>query len=114
MQNAFPTNWERLDRCLAAARDTVNGSGPQIYLKVVIFDEEDYRYARYVNAHYPDIPLYLQVGNHTPPQRAEKIDHAGILQRMEWLVQRTIDDRWYTVTVLPQLHTLLWGNRRGV
>ncbi|PVE20456.1 7-carboxy-7-deazaguanine synthase QueE, partial [Microvirga sp. KLBC 81] len=23
-------------------------------------------------------------------------------------------DRWFTATVLPQLHVLAWGNKRGV
>jgi 7-carboxy-7-deazaguanine synthase len=23
-------------------------------------------------------------------------------------------DRWFAVTVLPQLHVLAWGNKRGV
>lgn len=86
----------------------------EVCLKVVIFDEEDYIYARSVAERYPALPLYLQAGNHTPPQFAGSIDIPGILERMDWLIQRTVADRWYNVTVLPQLHTLLWGNKRGV
>jgi 7-carboxy-7-deazaguanine synthase len=114
MQNPGVTDWERLDHCISSAGHSENRRGPQICLKIVVFDEEDYQYARHVNSRYPTIPLYLQAGNHTPPHKADKIDSAGILKRMDWLIQRTITDHWHTVTVLPQLHTLLWGNQRGV
>ncbi|MFP3380827.1 7-carboxy-7-deazaguanine synthase QueE, partial [Bacillus sp. SIMBA_069] len=34
-----------------------------VSLKVVVFNEEDYQYAKNVHGRYPDIPFYLQVGN---------------------------------------------------
>jgi len=108
------TRWERLDRCVAYARKDPAGPRPQTCLKVVVFDDEDFAYARYVAERYPDIPLYLQAGNHTPPHLAQEIDIPGILQRIDWLIQRVNQEQWYDVTVLPQLHTLLWGNKRGV
>ena len=38
----------------------------------------------------------------------------GILDRVDWLIERVLSDGWYQATVLPQLHVLLWGNKRGV
>jgi 7-carboxy-7-deazaguanine synthase len=128
------TRWERLDRCIAYARVTSNedieqhgftrqgihhgersGARPvQICLKVVVFDEADFVYARQVAERYPDIPMYLQAGNHTPPHLSDDLDIPGILQRMDWLIQRVIAEEWYSARVLPQLHVLLWGNKRGV
>lgn len=108
------TRWERLDRCISYARSGPEEKHPQINLKIVIFDDEDYAYARYVAERYPDLPMYLQAGNHTPPHLAQEIDIPGILQRVDWLIQRVVTDQWYNVTVLPQMHTLLWGNKRGV
>ncbi len=114
------TRWERLDRCIEYARNTAGTDGSQhnhtvqINLKIVIFDEEDFAYARHVAERYPDIPMYLQAGNHTPPHLAQEIDITGIMQRIDWLIQRVIAEQWYSVTVLPQLHVLLWGNKRGV
>lgn len=108
------TRWERLDRSILCATKKQNTHKVETCLKIVVFDEDDYAYARTVAARYPDLPLYLQAGNHTPPQSGQEIDIPGILARMDWLIQRTIADHWYSVTVLPQLHTLLWGNRRGV
>ena len=31
-----------------------------------------------------------------------------------WLVDKVTEDRWFEARVLPQLHVLLWGNKRGV
>ncbi|MER8437336.1 7-carboxy-7-deazaguanine synthase QueE, partial [Mesorhizobium sp. M1393] len=42
------------------------------------------------------------------------IDMDGIMKRMEWLVETVARERWFDVRVLPQLHVLLWGNKRGV
>ena len=108
------TRWERLDRCITYARHGRDGRQPEICLKIVVFDNEDYAYAKDVAARYPNLPVYLQAGNHTPPHIAQEIDIPGILNRLDWLIQRVTQDQWYSVTVLPQLHTLLWGNKRGV
>ena len=113
MGNPWPTRWDRLDRCLAAARVEGSAPGPQICLKLVIFDEEDYQYARAAAERYPTLPLYLQVGNHTPPHLAHEVDLPGILSRLDWLIERVLSDGWYSVTVLPQMHTLLWKNQRA-
>jgi 7-carboxy-7-deazaguanine synthase len=108
------TRWERLDRTISYAMEGINDHKPHICLKVVIFDEEDFAYAKYVAKRYPTVPMYLQAGNHTPPQVSDQIDIPGILNRMDWLIKRVQQEQWYDVTVLPQLHTLLWGNKRGV
>jgi 7-carboxy-7-deazaguanine synthase len=96
------TDWQTLEQCLFIYR--------QVYLKVVVFDENDYQYAREVNRRYPSIPFYLQAGNET----VGHFDLAAVLAKLEWLIGRVTQDRWNTVTVLPQLHTILWGNKRGV
>ena len=103
---------EALLACLASA-----GPEPRIVLKFVVFDEDDYAFARQVAALCPALPVYLQPGNHTPPPPGADdavIDLTGIMERMYWLVDRVIADRWFAATVLPQLHVLLWGNKRGV
>jgi 7-carboxy-7-deazaguanine synthase len=110
--SGMETDWQKLAECVEAA-----GQATRIALKVVIFDEADYAYARDVASRYPGHSLYLQPGNHTPPapdQENGAIDMAGIMDRMRWLVDRVTSDRLYSATVLPQLHTLIWGNLRGV
>ncbi|TGV93937.1 7-carboxy-7-deazaguanine synthase QueE, partial [Mesorhizobium sp. M2E.F.Ca.ET.154.01.1.1] len=56
-------------------------------------------------------------GNHTPPppdDDSATVDIDGIMDRTLWLVGKVTDDQWFEARVLPQLHVLLWGNRRGV
>lgn len=110
--SGMQTDWTVFDNCVAAA-----GDKPQMALKVVVFDDVDYRYAREASARYPALPVYLQPGNHTPPppdDDAAVVDMDGIMDRMLWLVEKVSEDRWFDVRVLPQLHVLLWGNKRGV
>ncbi len=107
--SGMDTDWEKLACCIRSA-----GEGTATVLKVVVFDDADYHYARRVNEQFPRTPIYLQVGNHTPPQAAARVDIQGLMERLEWLVDKVTSDGWNQATVLPQLHTLVWGNKRGV
>lgn len=101
-------DWVAFDACLEAAK----GCG-KVVMKIVIFDDLDYGWARVVAETYPDLPLFLQPGNpDVDPDVA--VDPQQVADRLEWLVGKVIEDRWYTARVLPQLHVLLWGNKRGV
>jgi len=106
------TDWSRFEACLAAAQGR-----PLTVLKLVVFDDEDYAYAKDAAARYPHLPIYLQPGNHTPPSPDTDdviVDMTGVMRRMEWLIDKVTQDRWFGARVLPQLHVLLWGNTRGV
>ncbi len=110
--SGMATDWNVFDGCLRVA-----GDGPQIVMKIVIFDDRDYEYARDAAARYPQLPVYLQPGNHTPPPADAEdalVDIDGIVERMRWLVEKVGNDRWFEARVLPQLHVIIWGNRRGV
>lgn len=105
--SSMQTDWDKLDECVKAA-----GDKPEIALKIVIFDDADYVYARSMAQHYPTLPLYLQPGNPSVPPA--EIDQDNLMARMRWLVDKISKDRWFNVTILPQLHVMLWGNQRGV
>ena len=111
--SGMDTDWSAFDACLAAA-----SGGPQTVLKVAVFDEADYAFARAASTRHPSLPVYLSVGNHTPgePNEAGRdgVDQKGLMARFRWLVDRVGQDRWFAATVLPQLHVLAWGNERGV
>lgn len=109
--SCMAVDWAAFAGCLSAAK------GAETVLKIVIFDEADYLWARGVARRYPSLPVYLQPGNHTPPPPEDDsavVDRDGIDARMRWLVDRVVADGWFNATVLPQLHVMLWGNRRGV
>ena len=104
------TDWDMLAKC-------VDQDATQSALKVVVFDEADFSYAQEVAKRFPELPIYLQPGNHTPPPPEEHnahVDIEGIGSRMHWLVDRVIEEKWHKARVLPQLHVMLWGNKRGV
>ena len=109
--SGMEVDWAAFDACIAAA------GGADTVMKIVIFDETDYAWARDVAARYPQLPLFLQPGNHTPPppgDDAAVVDQSGLDARMRWLVDRVTADGWFQARVLPQLHVALWGNKRGV
>ncbi|MBZ9791498.1 7-carboxy-7-deazaguanine synthase QueE [Rhizobium sp. 3T7] len=110
--SGMATDWDAFEDCLRKA-----GSGPAIALKIVVFDDPDYAYAREAAVRYPHLSVYLQPGNHTPAPPDDddaRVDIDGIMDRMLWLVDKVTEDRWFEARVLPQLHVLLWGNKRGV
>lgn len=84
-------------------------------LKVVVFNDEDYNYAKMVHGRYPDIPFFLQVGNDDNKTIDNQQLIQQLLQKYEWLIDKSMQDHeWRNVKVLPQLHTYIWGNKRGV
>ncbi|WP_120500915.1 7-carboxy-7-deazaguanine synthase QueE [Roseovarius sp. EL26] len=108
--SGMETDWDVLARC-------VEQEAAQTVLKIVVFDEVDFAYAREVAGRFPDLPIYLQPGNHTPPTPEDddaEVDIEGIDERMRWLVDQVIEVKWYSARVLPQLHVMLWGNKRGI
>lgn len=97
--------FDRLEMCLAL-------NAVRIF-KIVIFDDEDYNFAKEIYRLYPSVPLVLSVGNPNPPNHG-KFDLQTVINKYEWLLNKVIADKWNKVTVLPQLHTYVWGNRKGV
>ncbi|WP_438347227.1 7-carboxy-7-deazaguanine synthase QueE [Paenibacillus sp. FA6] len=84
-------------------------------LKVVVFNEDDLDYAVKVHLRYPDAPMYLQVGNDDVHTMDSAHLTSTLLQRYEWLIDKVMESSILNdVRVLPQLHTLVWGNKRGV
>lgn len=97
------------------------------YLKVVIFDEADYEYAIEVHNSFRSLEMFVSVGNAdpslptvgnpNPPQGLladNLVTQEIVLDKMRWLMEKMLtDQRMNHVRVLPQLHTLAWGNQRG-
>lgn len=101
-------DWNAFDACLKAAKDA-----GRVVMKIVIFDDADYAWARAAAEKYPELPLYLQPGN-LDVDLDVPVDPQRLADKLLWLVDKTINDNWFEPRVLPQLHVLLWGNKRGV
>ncbi|MEF2967004.1 7-carboxy-7-deazaguanine synthase QueE [Paenibacillus sp. M1] len=111
--SGMETDWAALDAIVAklAARPAPFAAS----LKVVVFDDTDLAYAKRVHARYPGVPLFLQVGNPDVATMDVARHAADLLHRYESLVDKVMSDgELNDVRVLPQLHALIWGNKRGV
>lgn len=101
-------NLEQLDTVIAQCR-------PESFsLKVVVFDEADLAFAQKIHQRYQNVPFFVQVGN---PYLDETVENhtAKLLDRYEWLINQVMSNSALNhVRVLPQLHTLLWSNLKGV
>lgn len=100
------TDWSKFNECLKSA-----GNKTETSLKIVVFDDEDYEYAKDAASKYPQLPFYLQVGNDSIKGAADK---NALNKRLQWLADKVTNDNWYNARVLPQLHVMIWGNERGV
>ncbi len=72
--------------------------GPGDFVKFVIMDSTDYEYSRKIIEDYDIKEAVFQPAWGTD---------------IKWLIDRAIKDK-LNVRVLPQLHKMIWGNKRGV
>lgn len=100
------TDWAVLNKCIEKAK-----TYPKISLKIVVFDDADYAYAKDVYDLYPGLPFTLQPGNHKVEGEA---DQEGLNNRLIYLANKINEDQWFDIKLLPQLHVMLWGNKQGV
>lgn len=86
----------------------------KVTLKVVIFNDEDYHFSKMIHKRYPHTTMYLQVGNPYLDDTVE--DHTSrLLSHYETLIDKVMpDSEMNDVYITPQLHTLLWSNKKGV
>ena len=59
-----------------------------------------------------DIDLYLSVGNSNTTEEGD-ISHR-VLTDYKKLIERVSNSEMKRVFILPQIHTLVWGNKQGV
>lgn len=80
-------------------------------LKIVVFDEADFAWAKALLSERTQWEAHLSVG--TPIPEDQPLHQ--ILARFQWLAERVASDMALRhVRVLPQLHVLAWGQVRGV
>lgn len=110
--SAMVTDYTILDGIINRVKDQ---KAQNVSLKVVVFDEADYQYAKKIHERYPEIPFFLQVGNDNVTTSEDERLISSLINKYEWLVNKSMMDHdLKNVRVLPQLHTYIWGNKRGV
>ncbi|WP_431769890.1 7-carboxy-7-deazaguanine synthase QueE [Streptococcus gallolyticus] len=85
----------------------------QITFKIPVFDDADLAFAKMIQKRYQPDVLYLSAGNPEPHANGNIVEHQLDRLRQLWDTVAA-DPEWQSVRVLPQLHTLLYDNQRGV
>ncbi len=89
------------------------GSSAHTTLKVVVFDDADLEYARWIAERFAGLELYLSVG--TPVGGDDAPTVGLVLKRLRWLSEAVATDRVFRrARVSAQQHVLTWGTRQGV
>lgn len=108
--SGMETNFEILDSIVGTLKEIGNAT-----IKVVVFDDDDFEYAIKIHERYREVPFYLQVGNDDITTDDKDRLLKKLLLKYEWLINKVIEcPQLNNVRVLPQLHALVWGNKRGV
>ena len=100
------TDLNKLDNCINACEDNRN-----ITLKIVVSDEKDYQYAKNIFSRYSNIKnKYITPCNISPGDP----DLEALYDKTRYVANMVIQDKLFDVSVVPQLHVMLWKNKRGV
>ncbi|HFJ9431891.1 7-carboxy-7-deazaguanine synthase QueE [Bacillus thuringiensis] len=107
--STMKTDFQKLDAIIQKL------AGKDISLKVVVFDDRDFEYAVKMHERYPGVPFFLQVGNDDTKTVDDAMLIKKLLDKYEWLIDKAVNCKEMNdAKVLPQLHALVWGNKRGV
>ena len=96
--------WDNLRACMYV--------GGQAILKVVVdpWSAADFEFAKEVHRRHPNVPFYFSVLTN-----ADRAAEQYLIMAWRRLAQKVLDDSTLRdVAVLPQLHVLLWGTKKGV
>lgn len=112
--SGMSTNFAKLEEFVS--KIIIRGTG---VIKIVAFDPDDYQYAKELFNHFHNkwgdhLKFYLQPGTEFEGLTTEQI-RALLLDRTEVMTDAVVNDPQMSfVRVIPQLHTLIYGSRRGV
>lgn len=94
-------------------------SDTKVCIKIPVFDEEDFkfaeRYYKLVDKYRHEglnVEMYLSVGNDNVTESGDISNR--ILNNYHKLIDRVMNSEMKRVFILPQVHTLVWGNKQGV
>lgn len=111
------TNFQKLDDFMEKLYDyTADPSIADMHdfsLKVVVFDDEDFEFAKKIHKRYNSVEFFLSVGNEDAKEEGDISKR--LLDKLGWLWDKVVNDpEMNDAKPLPQLHTLVHANKRGV
>ena len=91
-----------------------NSISNNLVLKVVVFDDDDYEWAKNLHLKYKNLPFVMQVGNSF---YNNNISYESLVyklnKKLRILSEKVLKDKLQGIRVLPQLHVYIWGNEKG-
>lgn len=116
-QSKFDIN--TLDECLMIVGDRAYSKDRTTIIKIVLFTQVDYNFARILQEACSEYPMYLQIGNDndyfSDEYEVSLVElHTAFAKDYAYWADKLKQEHWYNVTLLPQLHTLVWGRGRRV
>lgn len=121
-----PEAWDEVSDVLWTAELAKLYEGDKAFLKIVVFDDTDYTWAKFVHEEFPRFKLFLSAGNDAGktvgnPNRVDMRTSSEVKQdllvKSRWLTEKVLNDEGLVnteVVVQAQHHVLLWGNEQGV
>ena len=86
-----------------------------LIIKIPVFNEDDLRWIKEFVNFKGDYEIFLSVGNEHLDNEDISEFREKILNKYEWLINKVLEDKELNrCNVLPQIHTLVWGNKKGV
>jgi 7-carboxy-7-deazaguanine synthase len=84
-------------------------------LKIVVFTREDLRWAAQLYVQRYTGKLYLSVGTDPGDEYTSRPQtRADVIRRYLEVIQWAREEGMSNVSILPQMHVLLWGHKKGV
>jgi len=120
--SGMKVSWDKTQDFIV--RSMTRGNGGKTCIKVVVFDEDDFTFAHDLRMLFLlNEDFYVQPGTIRPEDVAADVDprlamnylRGAILDKTRWLTERVLSTPDMAgVKVMPQLHALMYGWRRGV
>lgn len=111
--SGMDTDFDVLDRILlgeylpgARARQ---GRVQRATLKVVVFDETDLDFAERIHLRYEQVRMFISIGT-----KLSDDNHSLLNRYLQVVEMAKTRPSMSNVSILPQLHVLLWGHKQGV
>ncbi len=110
-----PNVFENICNWLSKNYNTLLKNKTNIAIKIPVFNNEDFEFARtyhFLTQSNLNIKLYLSVGNDNVDEKGDIAER--ILRNYKTLIEKVMQSDMKYVYILPQIHTLVWGNKQGV
>lgn len=120
MAGKFDPNTLRAYIAIMAGNRTGLGAWPKVVFKVAAFDNTDLDWIEELVILFPKIPLYITPGTRHPPDGGSASIRRAVLQgavldQTAWVFEQVcVRPALKYATVIPQLHVLAWGDKKGV